>query len=43
MENNNIIIEQIKQKIKMLKLEIIEKENLIVELLQIINNNEEEN
>lgn len=41
MEENNISIEQIKEEIKKLKLEIIEKENKIDELLKIINNEEE--
>lgn len=41
MEENNITVEQIKSAIKKLKLEIIEKENKIYELLRIINNEEE--
>lgn len=42
MEENNITVEQIKDAIKKLKLEIIEKENKIDELLQIIEGYEEE-
>ena len=42
MPENNIDIEQIKQEIKKLKLEIIEKENEIDELLKIINNEVDE-
>ena len=38
MPENNIDIEQTKQEIKKLKLEILEKENKIDELLKIINN-----
>lgn len=41
MEENNITVEQIKDAIKKLKFEIIEKENKIDELLKIINNEEE--
>lgn len=41
MEENSISIEQIKEEIQKLKLEIIEKENKIDELLKIINNEEE--
>ena len=41
MEENNITIEQIKDAIRKLKLEIIEKENKIDELLKIIDNEEE--
>lgn len=37
---NNLTIEQIKRIIEQLKLEIIEKENKIDELLQIIKGNE---
>lgn len=39
---NNLNIEQVKKVIEQLKLEIIEKENKIEELLQIINQNEHE-
>lgn len=39
---NNLNIEQVKKVIEQLKLEIIEKENKIEELLQIINQNEQE-
>lgn len=38
MEENNVDIQQIKEEIKKLKLDIIEKENKIDELLKIINN-----
>ena len=38
MEENNIDIKQIKEEIQKLKLEIIEKENKLDELLKIINN-----
>lgn len=38
MEKNNINLEQNYKEIKKLKLEIIEKENKIEELLQIITN-----
>ena len=38
MEENNIDIKQIKEEIQKLKLEIIEKENKVDELLKIINN-----
>ena len=38
MEENNIDIQQIKEEIEKLKLDIIEKENKIDELLKIINN-----
>lgn len=41
MEENNITIEQIKNWIKMLKLEILEKEQKIEELNQILNPDEE--
>lgn len=39
---NNLNIEQIKELINQLKLEIIEKENKIEELLEIIQENESE-
>ena len=42
MENNDINIEQIKEEIKKLKLEIIEKENKIAELLKIIEGDDED-
>ena len=45
MEENKeslINIEQIKEEIKKIKLEIIEKENLVDELLSIVNNETEE-
>lgn len=38
MQKNNIDIEYIKEEIKKLKLEIIEKEDKVDELLKIINN-----
>lgn len=38
MEETNFDIKQIKEEIKKLKLEIIEKENKVDELLRIINN-----
>lgn len=41
MEKNNISLEQIKEEIKKLKLEIIERENKIDELLKVINNEED--
>lgn len=41
MQENNISIEQIKDEIKKLKLEIIEKEHKIEELMKIINGDEE--
>ncbi len=37
MQENNINIEQIKEEIKKLKLEILEKEDKLDELLEIIN------
>lgn len=40
MEENNISVEQIKNEIKKLKLEIIEKENKIEELLKMISTDE---
>lgn len=43
MEENNIDIEQIKQTIQKLKIEIIEKEDKIDELLKIINNETDRN
>lgn len=42
MEENNITVEQIKDAIKKLKFEIIEKENKIDKLLQIIKGNDNE-
>ena len=39
---NNLNIEQIKKKIEQLKIEIIEKENKIEELLKIINKESDE-
>lgn len=42
MEENNKFIEQIKEEIKKLKLEILEKENKIDELLEIIGSEEED-
>lgn len=42
MENNDITIEQIKEEIRKLKLEIIEKENKIAELLKIIEGDDED-
>ena len=42
MEENNKFIEQIKEEIKKLKLEILEKENKIDELLEIIGSDEED-
>ncbi len=42
MEESSITIEEIKEEIKKLKLEIIERENKIDELLEIINESEEE-
>lgn len=42
MEENNINIEQIKQTIKKLKIEILEKEDKIEELLKIINKETDE-
>ena len=39
---NNLNIEQIKKMIEQLKIEIIEKENKIEELLQIINKKSDE-
>ena len=43
MEENNVDIEQIKQTIQKLKIEILEKEDKIEELLKIINNETDEN
>ena len=43
MEENNVDIEQIKQIIQKLKIEILEKEDKIEELLKIINNETDEN
>ena len=43
MVENNIDIKQIKEEIKKLKLELIEKENKIDELLKIINNEPDNN
>lgn len=43
MEENNVDIEQIKQTIQKLKIEILEKEDKIEELLKIINNEADEN
>lgn len=40
MQENSLSIEQIKQEIKKLKLEIIEKEHKIEELMEIIESNE---
>ncbi|MBR5370015.1 MAG: hypothetical protein IK137_01790 [Bacilli bacterium] len=42
MENNDISIEQIKEEIKKLKFEIIEKENKIAELLKVIEGDNED-
>lgn len=42
MEESSITIEEIKEEIKKLKLEIIERENKIDELLEIINESEDE-
>ena len=42
MQENNINIKEIKEEIKKIKLEIIEKENKIDELLKIINNEVED-
>ena len=42
MEESSITIEEIKEEIKKLKLEIIERENKIDELLEILNESEEE-
>lgn len=41
MEENKISVEQIKEEIKKLKFEIIEKENKINELLEMIDSEEE--
>lgn len=41
MQENNIKIEQIKEEIKKLKLEILEKEDKIDELLKILNNEDD--
>ena len=38
MQENNINVEQIKEQIKKLKLEILEKEDKVDELLKIFNN-----
>ena len=38
MQENNINVEQIKEQIKKLKLEILEKEDKVDELLKILNN-----
>ena len=43
MEENNIDIEKIKETIKKLKMEILEREDKIDELLKIINNDDDEN
>ena len=43
MEENNVDIEQIKQTIQKLKIEILEKENKIEKILKIINNEADEN
>lgn len=43
MEENNIDIEKIKETIKKLKMEILEREDKIDELLKIINNEDDEN
>lgn len=42
MQKNNIDIEYIKEEIKKLKLEILEKESKVEELLRIINGVEED-
>lgn len=42
MEENNVDIEKIKQIIQKLKIEILEKEDKINELLKIINNESDE-
>lgn len=42
MVENNITIEQVKEEIKKLKLEILEKEKRIDELLEIIGSDEED-
>lgn len=42
MEENNITIEQVKEEIKKLKLEILEKEKRVDELLEIIYSDEED-
>lgn len=41
MEENKITVEQIKEEIKKLKFEIIEKENKINELLEMIDSEED--
>jgi len=41
MEENNIDIEKIKQTIQELKIQIVEREDKIEELLKIINNEED--
>lgn len=38
MQENNINVELIKEQIKKLKLEILEKEDMVDELLKILNN-----
>lgn len=38
MQENNINVEQIREQIKKLKLEILEKEDKVDELLKILNN-----
>lgn len=43
MEENNFDIEKIKETIQKLKIEILEKEEKIDELLKIINNETDEN
>lgn len=43
MEENNIDVEKIKEIIKKLKMEILEREDKIDELLKIINNEDDEN
>lgn len=43
MQKNEIDIDQIKEEINKLKLEIIEREDKIAELIQIIYGNDEEN
>ena len=42
MEENNINIEQVKEEIKKLKFEILEKEKRVDELLEIIGSDEED-
>ena len=41
MQENNINVEQIKEQIKKLKIEILEKEDKVDELLKILNNETE--